>query len=253
MVVNNKYEKIKELIDNASRITILSGAGVSVASGIPDFRSRGGLYDGNNAEVVLSRSNYFWDKEKFWTDYKNIFGEKLLSKNLEPCEGHKFVKYLKDMGKDVVVITQNVDGLYHKVEGLTDEDIIEYHGNATGALCKRCDTRYSSEYVMSNDVPRCSSELPEGGTCDTILDVDVVLFGDEVRYKSEAQSRVEVSDIIIVMGTSLQVYPFSNLLTNNKNRKNVLINLNDIPKKRFEVKILSDIEEVVTDLMKLYN
>lgn len=240
----SKYDKISEIILNSNNIVILSGAGVSTNSGIPDFRSRGGFYDGNGAENYLSRSYYNKDVKSFWKAYVDIFGEKLISDNYEANEGHFFAGYLKSLGKNVKVITQNVDGLYSKVPELNFIDIIEYHGNATNLICcnDECDYIVESSILLNNDLPICP-------ICNNNLNVDVVLFGDGVRLSGMAQSYVNVSDLIIVMGTGLEVYPFNSLLTNNRKRKNILLNYTDIPKKRFELKLLQDIGQSVNGII----
>lgn len=244
----SKYDKISELILNSNNVVILSGAGVSTNSGIPDFRSRGGFYDGNGAENFLSRSYYNKDIKSFWKAYIEIFGEKLISENYEPNEGHLLAGYLKSLGKNVKVITQNVDGLYFKVPELNFNDVIEYHGNATNLICcnDNCGHNVESSILLKLDL---NTELPICPICSSNLDVDVVLFGDTVRCSGIAQSYVNVSDLIIVMGTGLQVYPFNSLLTNNKKRKNILLNYTDIPKKRFEVKLLQDISKSVNEIV----
>ena len=238
----DKYKRVKELIEEAKTITILSGAGVSTASGIPDFRSRGGLYGNIAPEEILSRGNFERNNEQFWKDYKEIFGEKINSEEVKPNIAHKFPKYLKELGKKVYVITQNVDGLY---DGFVEEEnLIEYHGNIKKLICKKCKKEYEAkEYLKEEEIPKCE-------ICKEILNVNVVLFGDDVREHYKAWEMVQDSDVIFVMGTKLAVQPFSNLITGNRTRKNILLNNENIYDKRFEVKLLQDISKSIEKIIK---
>ena len=251
--MTNKYEQIKTLIDEASVITILSGAGVSVPSGIPDFRSRDGLYS-NEKDVmdILSRQHFQDNPEQFWADYRRIFHDKLIGPDFQPNSSHEFIGFLKSLGKDVQVITQNVDDLYQKVDGVDAMDIVQMHGNAQKCICTVCREPYRTTDVIHQAVPRCSRFLPDGYTCNGLLDVDVVLFGDMVRNFQYAMERVSKSDLLFVMGTSLSVSPFNTLLTNNRKRKNVLLNMTDIANRPFEVKLLMDVAASTTNIMNLY-
>ena len=106
-------------------------------------------------------------------------------------------------------------------------------------------SRVLFKFKEKNEVPHCD--------CGKILNVDVVLFGDSVRQYHDALSYINVCDLVIVMGTGLEVYPFNNLLTNNRKRKNILLNYTDISKKRFEVKLLQDIGKSVTGIIDNLN
>lgn len=249
----DKYEKIKELIDNASNIVILSGAGVSVPSGIPDFRSRNGLYEKHdNIETVLNRSTFNNSKEKFWTDYKNIFYKKLLTINTEPNAAHELAVFMKSLNKNVKVITQNVDGLYQKA-GVLKEDILEIHGNVRTLTCTICGRKHDTqEKLKDNTIPICNTNTYGHEYCLGYLDVDVVLFGDLVKEMPYANELVTNADLVFVMGTSLQVQPFASLLTNNKKRKNVLLNFTNISNRPFEVKLLQDVAKSSQQIIDLY-
>lgn len=249
----NKYEKIKELIDNASNIVILSGAGVSVPSGIPDFRSRNGLYEKyDNVEDILNRLNFINNKEKFWSDYKNIFYNKLLAINTIPNAAHELAVTIKSLNKNIKVITQNVDGLYQKA-GVLDDDIIEIHGSVKQLTCTICGRKHSAlEKLKGSSIPICNTKTYGNDYCLGYLDVDVVLFGDKVHQIPYAASLIQNADLVFVMGTSLQVQPFASLLTNNKKRKNVLLNFTNITNRPFEVKLLQDVAKSSQQIIDLY-
>lgn len=249
----NKYEKVKELIDKSKNIVILSGAGVSVPSGIPDFRSRNGLYENHDdIEIVLSRLKFISDKEKFWTDYKNIFYKKLLTIDTEPNAAHELAVFMKSLNKNVKVITQNVDGLYQKA-GVLKEDIVEIHGNVQTLTCTICGRKHQTlEKLKNNTIPICDTNTYGNDYCLGYLDVDVVLFGDKVSEMPYAIELINNADLVFVMGTSLQVQPFASLLTNNKKRKNVLLNFTNISNRPFEVKLLQDVEVSSQAIINLY-
>ncbi|WP_037985641.1 NAD-dependent protein deacylase [Thalassobacillus devorans] len=194
-------KQIAEKLQQAQSIVVLTGAGVSTASGIPDFRSSQGLWTENHAREYYMSNRYFYkDPEDFWSKYKSIFRLKLL-KNYQPNHVHNFFKKLEDHSKDIAIITQNVDGL-HQVAG--SSRVLEYHGSLNQATCPACGTSYPLDYVMANDIPRCQ----ESG-CGDVLKPDVVLFGDMITAHDQAEAMIDNADVLLVMGTSLFVTPFN--------------------------------------------
>ncbi|WP_077623604.1 NAD-dependent protein deacylase [Sediminibacillus massiliensis] len=197
--------KLAKEIAKADSITVLTGAGVSTSSGIPDFRSANGIWTGNHSrEYYMSRRYFLEDPVDFWVKYKEIFRLKLL-KDYGPNHVHYFLKNLEDSGKKVSIVTQNVDGL-HSMAG--NHHVIEYHGNLNTATCPVCGSEYNLEYVMENDTPVC-----EKRGCGDILKPDIVLFGDPIMGHEQAEAAINDSDLLLVLGTSLLVSPF-NMLPN---------------------------------------
>ncbi|WP_409291893.1 NAD-dependent protein deacylase [Peribacillus sp. SCS-37] len=193
----NDIEKLTELIRQAESITFLTGAGISTESNLPDFRSSKGLWTNNQSfESLISRSYYKNNPAGFWKNYKEIFAMKLLD-SYEPNRGHEFITFLQDMGKNVVVITQNIDGLHEK-SGTSR--ILEVHGTLKTASCLSCSAKYDLNYINEQAVPRCS-------ICGTILKPDVVLFGDPIHHWDQAAVAAETADLFLVMGSSLEVGP----------------------------------------------
>ena len=193
--------RLAEMIQSASAITILTGAGVSTASGIPDFRSANGLWTEDRSREYYMSNRYFSKNPiDFWKKYKEIFRIKLLQ-NYEPNAVHTFIKDLEKIKKDIFVITQNVDGL-HKSAG--SREIIEYHGSLNTASCPVCGTKVSFEGILKEDVPHCLNV-----SCGSIVRPDIVLFGDPILKHNEAERCVQSSDLLITLGTSLQVSPFN--------------------------------------------
>ncbi|SEH68616.1 NAD-dependent protein deacetylase, SIR2 family [Halobacillus karajensis] len=193
------YETITLNMKCADNIAVLTGAGVSTASGIPDFRSTEGLWTEDHAREYYMSSDYFFhDPEDFWKKYKAIFRMKLL-KDYQPNLVHQFIKDLETDEREVSVVTQNVDGL-HSLAG--SSRVLEYHGTLNKSSCLNCGRSYSLDEVMKVNVPECDH-------CGEILKPDVLLFGDLITAHEEAEAIIEKADLLLVMGTSLFVTPFN--------------------------------------------
>jgi len=200
-----KLKQIKQLanlIEKSDSIVFLTGAGVSTASGIPDFRSTTGIWtEDHSREYYTSRDYFFKDPEDFWLKYKDIFQVKLL-KNYQPNKVHKFPSDLAKKGKQVSIVTQNVDGL-HRLPG-NNQNVVEYHGNLNTASCPKCGKTHNLAYILEKEVPTCTNR-----DCQAILKPDIVLFGDPITKHAEAEATIESSELLLVLGTSLLVTPFS--------------------------------------------
>lgn len=237
----DKIETLAEIIKEAKTICVFSGAGMSTESGIPDFRSSGGLYDGGNVEEYVSSYYFKKNPEDFWKKFKDIFGLKLMG-TFEPNIGHLFLKELEDINKTVHILTQNIDGLHTKA-GSTS--VLELHGTLQTATCQTCKQKYNLGYINQHDIPKCQND-------HTILKPDVVLFGDSVDGYNEAIIRAYNSDLFIVMGTSLEVYPVNQIpvfLSRAPQIKKAIINKTNTTLDRlFDVKIQNGIGETVRQL-----
>ncbi|MGP4068341.1 NAD-dependent protein deacylase [Halobacillus sp. B29] len=186
-------------LKKANSIVVLTGAGVSTASGIPDFRSSEGLWSEDESREYYMSSDYFYhDPVDFWNKYKTIFQMKLL-KDYTPNPVHQFIKELESDKDKVTVITQNVDGLHLAANS---SHVIEYHGTLNQASCPECGESYSLDYVMSTETPYCQN-------CGAVLKPDVLLFGDMITAHDEAEQAIQTADFLLVMGTSLMVTPFN--------------------------------------------
>lgn len=196
----NNTKQLKQLINSSKKIVFLTGAGMSTESGISDFRSDNGVYQKyKNAEEILSASYYRQKPLEFWKAYKDIFSIKLMQ-NYKPNPGHHYITELQNSGKDVAVLTQNIDGL-HTLSGT--KTVYEMHGTLSTASCLECGTQYDLFHINKTDVPRCK--------CGLILKPDVVLFGDQVQHYEEGLNKAYESDLFIVMGSSLEVYPVNHI------------------------------------------
>ncbi|WP_411266098.1 NAD-dependent protein deacylase [Bacillus sp. YBWC18] len=195
---------LSEKLTQASHIMVLSGAGMSTESGIPDFRSTGGLWTEDTARMeAMSRSYFLSHPQQFWPKFKELFQMKMSGK-YEPNSGHTFLASLEKQGKHVDIFTQNIDGL-HKKAG--SQQVYELHGSIQTATCPSCQATYELPYLLQEEVPVCLKVSSDGRTCGRVLKTDVVLFGDRVKHFDQVEKSLQRADLLLVMGTSLEVAP----------------------------------------------
>ncbi|MDO4940638.1 MAG: NAD-dependent protein deacylase [Erysipelotrichaceae bacterium] len=189
-------EKLQQAIDKANKIVIFSGAGMSTASGIPDFRSATGLYKNvYRAEEMLSHSFFVRNPEEFYEFYK----DKMIYEEALPNYAHEFIAKLQDK-KDVTVVTQNIDGLHQRAGS---KKVYELHGSILRNYCEDCDAFYDLKKITTSDgVPRCDK-------CGGIIKPDVVLYEESLDEQciDGAVNAIAKCDLLIICGTSLNVYP----------------------------------------------
>jgi len=209
-------EKLKNLLEDSEYAVFFGGAGTSTASGIPDFRSANGVfssdYDGLSPEEIVSDDYFYGNTEKFYDFYK----KRMLFPNAEPNKAHKKLAELEEKGIIKAVITQNIDGLHQKAGS---KNVLELHGSALRNRCIRCGKRYGVEYILSSErVPRC--------TCGGIIKPDVVLYGEALdeTVMDNATKEISKSDLLIVGGTSLTVYPAAAFIRFFRGKNLVVIN-----------------------------
>ena len=196
-------EKIAQLIREAKHTVALTGAGISVPSGIHAFRSHGGLWTTYPIEEYGTIQAFRRDPYKVWRLFKAISGT---VDTAQPNAGHKALAWLEQMGLLQAVITQNIDWLHQRAGS---KNVIEFHGSAGTYTCLSCHARYPREetHEMLDDdgIPHC--------TCDTPLKPDIILFGESIPQEGlrEAYSHAHRADLILVIGTSAQVAPASML------------------------------------------
>ncbi|ABV61598.1 NAD-dependent protein deacylase [Bacillus pumilus] len=199
-----KVTVLKEKLTQSSHIMVLSGAGMSTESGIPDFRSTGGLWTEDTSRMeAMSRSYFLSNPHQFWPKFKELFQMKM-SGAYEPNSGHTFLANLEKQGKHVDIFTQNIDGL-HKKAG--SQHVYELHGSIQTATCPSCHATYELPYLLQEEVPVCLKVSADGRTCGQVLKTDVVLFGDRVKHFDQVEKSLQQADLLLVMGTSLEVAP----------------------------------------------
>ena len=226
-------EKLKEMINGSSRIVFLGGAGVSTESGIPDFRSENGIFNaireyGYPPETLLSRSFFDRDPETFFKYYRGL----LMTGNAKPNAAHYALARLEERGKLTAIATQNIDGL-HTAAG--SKNVYELHGSIMRNHCMKCHKFYDADFIANSDgVPRC--------TCGGIIKPDVVLYEEGLDHDTlmGAITHVMRADMLIVGGTSLQVYPAAGLIDYYRGDKLVLINKSSTPYDRYADFVIND-------------
>ncbi|MDM5297358.1 NAD-dependent protein deacylase [Bacillus pumilus] len=200
----SKVALLRERLAQAQHITVLSGAGMSTESGIPDFRSTGGIWTEDTSRMeAMSRSYFLSHPHDFWPKFKELFQMKM-SGAYEPNAGHVFLANLEKQGKQVDIFTQNIDGL-HKKAG--SQHVYELHGSIQTATCPSCRTSYELPYLLKEAVPLCQHVSSDGSICGRVLKTDVVLFGDRVQHFDQVMQSIQHTDVLLVMGTSLEVAP----------------------------------------------
>ena len=219
--MDEKIQRLKEIIDGSDNIVFFGGAGVSTESGVPDFRSVDGLYNQEYdypPETILSHTFYRRNPEEFYRFYHN----KMLFPDAKPNAAHKALAKLEKKGKLKAVVTQNIDGL-HQAAG--SETVYELHGSVHRNYCESCGKFYGLKDIMEQKgVPKCS--------CGGIIKPDVVLYEEGLDQNTIRKSIEAISnaDVLIIGGTSLAVYPAAGLIDYYRGNKLVLINKSSTPK-----------------------
>ena len=195
-----------DAIRDAETVVALTGAGVSTASGIPDFRSEGGIWEQFDP-MDFHVSRFEADPEGFWTE-RVAMVEEVYGADVAPNAAHEALAGLESAGHLDALVTQNVDGLHQRAG---HEEVVEIHGNGDRVVCRDCRTRYEAEPFY--DEVRESGEAPQCPECDAVLKPDVVLFGESLPEHAlyQSHSLAERSDLFVVVGSSLTVEPAASL------------------------------------------
>lgn len=206
---------LRDWMARSNRIVFFGGAGVSTESGIPDFRSTGGLYNQEYAyppETILSHSFYEANPEEFFRFYRN----KMLYLDARPNAAHQKLAEWEAAGKLRAVVTQNIDGLHQRAGS---RNVLELHGSVLRNYCVRCGAFHGVEAVQNSaGVPRCR--------CGGIIKPDVVLYeeGLDEDVLSRSVAAIRQAEVLIIGGTSLTVYPAAGLVRYYRGNKLVVIN-----------------------------
>ncbi len=216
-----KIAQLAQYVKESEAIVFFGGAGVSTESGIPDFRSVDGLYNQKWAyppETILSHT-FFWAKtEEFYRFYR----EKMLCLDAKPNPAHLKLAELEAEGKLTGVVTQNIDGL-HQAAG--SKKVFELHGSVLRNYCTKCRKFFTAEDILNSEgIPRCE--------CGGVVKPDVVLYeeGLDDNVVDGAIRAIMSADMMIIGGTSLNVYPAAGLLRYFGGKHLVIINKSPTPK-----------------------
>ena len=214
--MEEKIIKLKEIIDNSKRIVIFTGAGLSTNSGIPDFRSANGLYNQKSKisytpEEIISHSFFI----RYPKDFYEFYFDKMIYPNALPNIAHKYFAEL-ERNKEVTIVTQNIDDL-HQMAG--SHHVYELHGSVKRNYCMKCHKYYNLEEILNKrPVPYCD--------CGGIIKPDVVLYEEPLNEKVAYQAieKISEADTMIIVGTSLMVYPAAGYIRYFRGNNLVLIN-----------------------------
>ena len=242
--MNADIQALQSMIEQSDNIVFFGGAGVSTESGIPDFRSRDGLYNQKYKfppESIISHTFFVRRPEEFYEFYR----DRMLALEAKPNAAHLFLARLEAAGKLKAVVTQNIDGL-HQAAG--SKSVFELHGSVHRNYCMRCGRFYDAKYIKeSSGIPRCA--------CGGIIKPDVVLYeeGLDSRVVEGAVSAISSADMLIVGGTSLIVYPAAGFIEYFRGKRLVVINKSPTPADgRAQLVINDGIAKVFSQLTERY-
>jgi len=224
--MQSKIAELQRMVDESENIVFFGGAGVSTASGIPDFRSKDGLYNNKDvkfekyqAEWLLSHDCLYQKPNVFFEFYR----QKMDTRNIKPNITHYKLAELEKSGKLKAIVTQNIDGLHQRAGS---KKVFEIHGTTQKCYCHKCKKEYPYDYIFesTDDIPRC--DCVQRG----IIRPDVVLYQESLPNKvvKEALNAIREADMLIVAGTSLIVQPAASFVSEFCGDKLVLINKGDV-------------------------
>ena len=234
-----ELKTLQEIVDRSRRIVFFSGAGVSTATGIPDFRSAEGRFseeeDGLSPEMILSRSFFYLQPERFFNYYRKHF----LYPEAKPNAAHRKLFELEQADKLRGIVTQNVDGL-HKAAG--NIRVYELHGNVHENYCMECNTAYPMDAILNSEgIPRCRE-------CGGVIKPNVTLYGEPLeKYVCIGAIReITNADTLIVAGTSLAVEPAASFISHFRGKNLVILNRSPIPaEEQATLVIHGDVAEIM--------
>jgi NAD-dependent deacetylase len=236
------------LIRKAERAVVLTGAGISTPSGIPDFRSEGsGLWSSDEPMEVASLSTFRTAPERFFHWFQPLASQIC---NAQPNAAHQVLAEFERAGYVRAVITQNIDALHHKAGS---KNVVEMHGTLRTVSCTNCFKQFEADaflqpYVETGKIPQCLN-------CNGILKPDVILFGEQLPQSAwyEAQRAVRQCDLMIIAGSSLEVLPVARLPMQALDRGAHLIILNNTPtylNVRADIVIMDDVATTLPEIAK---
>ena len=220
-------EEVAQWIDQAERVTVLTGAGISTDSGIPDFRGPQGLWTKNpEAEKMATIQNYVAEPEVRKRAWRNRL--ETVSRKAEPNDGHRALVELERRGKLHGLITQNVDGLHIKA-GSSREKVIEIHGTMLQVACLSCGERMPMERALMR--VRAGEEDPQCKSCGGILKSATISFGQGLVEEDliRSQEIAETCDLMLAVGTTLGVTPIANVVPVARNAGARIVIVNGSP------------------------
>ena len=246
--VGTALEDAAELLRNAKHVVVLSGAGISTPSGIPDFRSEGtGLWSSDEPMEFASLATFRIHPEKFFNWFRPLARQIFYAL---PNPAHEALAELENAAIKITIITQNIDNLHQKAGS---KHVIEMHGTLNSLSCTGCFKKFEAEnflqpFIEHGTIPLCAN-------CNGILKPDVILFGEQLPQAAwfEAQSAARQCDLMVVAGTSLEVLPVASLPVQVVDRGAHLIVINNTPtyiNVRADVVIMDDVATTLPNITK---
>ncbi len=245
----DEIDKLYKAIKESDSIVVFTGAGISTPSGIPDFRGANGIFIDKGHEYslppeeIVSHSFFYEHTDQFYEFYK----EKMCFREAKPNAAHEYFANLEKKGKNVTVVTQNIDGL-HQMAG--NKRVYELHGSIHRNYCEKCHHFYGLDYVLDQKgVPYCEK-------CGGLIKPDVVLYeeGLDEDITSRAIAAIMTCQTMIIIGSSLRVYPAAGFVRYFKGNNLVLINKDPTPYDSVcDILIYGDIIDVVNKLNEKEN
>jgi NAD-dependent deacetylase len=219
--------QLRAMIQESQQGVVFTGAGISTESGIPDFRSPGGIW---TKYQPINFSDFMASEEMRRESWRRKFSSDAVMQQAKPNKGHLAVGKLVQQGKVSSVITQNIDGL-HQLSGVPDDKVIELHGNATYASCLDCSKRYELEDVRK--IFEKDETLPVCDRCNGIIKTATISFGQAmpVAEMQAAERETLACDLFVAIGSSLVVYPAAGFpeLARRNHARLVIINRDPTP------------------------
>ncbi|MCR4867535.1 MAG: NAD-dependent protein deacylase [Lachnospiraceae bacterium] len=214
------YEKFLEYLDRSEKVAFFGGAGVSTESGIPDFRSKDGLYNQHDVqfdrytpEYLLSHTCLIRDPEVYYEFHR----QKLDTADIKPNRAHIYLAKLEEQGKLTGIVTQNIDGLHQRAGS---KKVYEIHGSAQRNYCMKCGKKYPADYIFKSKeaIPRCD--------CSGQIRPDITLYEEPLPVDAtrNAIDCISSADMLIIGGTSLTVYPAASYIDYFRGKYLVIIN-----------------------------
>lgn len=232
------YDKLRQYIEESNNIVFFGGAGVSTESGIPDFRSKDGLYNQHDIQFEKYEPEYLLSRECLYNNPKvfyEFYRQKLNTRNIEPNITHKVLSKMEEAGKLNAIVTQNIDGLHQKAGS---KNVFEIHGTTQRNYCSKCKREYPSDYIFTTNepIPKCK--------CRGQIRPNVTLYGENLPENAVigAINAIQKADMLIVGGTSLQVYPAANYISYFSGDHLVVIN-----KEKIKVMLNEDTDLMIVD------
>ncbi len=225
-----RLKQLNEMIKNSRHIVFFGGAGVSTESGIPDFRSKDGLYnqhdvqfDAYSPEYLLSHDCVYHNSKVFFEFYR----QKMDTRHIEPNVTHYKLAQMEKEGKLDCVVTQNIDGLHQKAGS---QVVYEIHGTTQRNYCTRCGKTVSPDFIFESTDP-----IPACPDCGGMIRPDVTMYGESLPDEAweGAMRCISRADLFIIGGTSLTVYPAANLVNYFRGNNLVIINRDRTPQDRY--------------------